>query len=257
MAAPDVGYSDENTALNSSKNKSNSTVKQRYGTTASSFDSVEGLTPSGYEVNPCQLSMICCWMTVGIIPHLAALIVGFEHADITCNDYDNYGWIHPRGYLKTTGIMGIIVSIIGTLAIYYFMSYNEAPLEMIVNGKLLEFQHPSHPYPEENEENDNGNEDNMNVRKHKYSMVINKLVAYSIIIASFIWDIIGWSLVSKLNYNGCSDELVTQTILAWTILNMLLLICALSSRFVKRSKQINDSEADFGDQEEGSIDHKV
>lgn len=251
MAAPDVDYSDENTALKSSKNKK-SDGNQRYGTAATSFDSVnsaEGLTPSGYEVNWCQLPMILSWLTLGIIPHLAALIVGFERDDIKCNDYNNYGWIHPRAYLKITGIVGIIISIIGTLIIYYWISYNHEPLEMIVNGKLFEFQHPMHP------QNGNGNG---NIRKHKYNMILNKLMAYSIIIASFIWDIIGWSLVSKLNYNGCSDELVTQTILAWTIINMLLLICALSSRFVKRSKQlITDSEADFHDQEEGSVDQII
>ncbi len=85
--------------------------------------------------------------------------------------------------------------------------------------------------------------------------IIIKLLAMLLILVSFIWCIVGWSIVSKLNYNECSDELVTQTILAWTIINMLLLICALSSRFVKRSKII-DSEAEFDDQEEGSVDHQ-
>ena len=257
MAAPDVACSDnENTALNSA-NRSEENLKSNgkkqksssmYGA-ASSFDSVEGLTPSGYEVNMCQLPMLCCWLTVGGIPNLAALIVGFENRDLKCNEYyNNYGWIHPRAYLKITGIIGIIISIFGTWYVYYLIKYHPEILEIIVNGKIFQFEHPMHPYPK------NGGE-KFNIYKCK--MVLNKVVAMSLILVSFIWDIVGWFIVSKLNLNGCSDELITQTILAWTIINMLLLICALSSRFVKRSKSlIIDSEADIGDQEEGSVDHK-
>ena len=240
-----MATSDENTALNSAKNKSQS-IQDRiqrnssYGTTvttttASSFDSVEGLTPSGYEINPCQLSMVGCWLTLGIIPNLAALIVGFEHDDILCNNnFNNYGFIHPHAYLKITGIIGILISILTTCGILYLMRYNPEIMEIIVNGKICEFNHPIIP----------------NIRNNKL-IILNKLFAMSLILVSFIWCIIGWFIVSKLNLNGCSNELVTQTILAWTIIQLLLLICALSSRLVKRSKIIDQNEADFD--EEGSV----
>ncbi len=137
--ADSSAYSDENTALKSNKNnaKRNST----YGSgIASSFDSIEGLTPHGYEVNPCQLAMLGCWLTIGIVPNLAALIVGFEHDDILCNKYNNYGWIHPRAYLKLTGLIGIIISILGTVGVYYLMIYHPEIMEIIVNGKIFQFQ---------------------------------------------------------------------------------------------------------------------
>jgi len=193
--------------------------------------------------------MLGCWLTVGIIPHLAALIVGFDRVDIACNDFADYGLIHPRAYLKLTGVVGIFACIACTVGTLYLMRNYPEIMETIINGRLFEFNHPSYGHLEHLEYDEQAT-----VLTPKRLLICNKIFAICLIAASFVWCVIGWDIVSKLNMNGCGNDEVTHTILAWTIIQMLLLLCALSSRLVKRGK-VMDSEANI-DQEEGSVDHK-
>mmetsp|Transcript_5282 Transcript_5282/g.8692 ORF Transcript_5282/g.8692 Transcript_5282/m.8692 type:complete len:257 (+) Transcript_5282:17-787(+) len=256
-----MAANDERTALKSNVKSADysyasSHPKQARGSSfgalkSSSFDSVEGLTPTGYEVNPIQLLMIGCWLIVGILPNLSALIVGFERDDITCNNYTNYGLLHPRTYLKITGTVGLLVCIACTVGFFCLYTRFSEVIETIVNGRIFEFTHPNYLHEAFASYN----------AISKQLLICSKIFVMVLIVAAFAWCVVGWHIVTKLNQNNhCSHELVTQTILAWTILQMLLLICALSSRLVKRSHMIySEADIDVQGQEEGSVhhDHKV
>eukprot|EP01083_Nonionella_stella_P173962 601747_1 len=209
---------DENTVL-----KNEQQIHSRFDYGASSHSSIEGLTPSGYEINLCQLCMLGCWLVIGLIPYLAVLIVGFEDVDISCNDKNNYGLIHPRAYLMITGLIGIVVSVVCTFTVSYIYYHNPFTMEMVVNGKLSEL-------PTRN-------------------ILILKIIGLALIAVSFVWCIIGWFLVGRLNANGCDHVLITQTILGWTIVESILLICAISIPLFRNRQKVHTHDHDSEDKE--------
>eukprot|EP01084_Bolivina_argentea_P149123 260573_1 len=216
--------------MRSSETNENTSLKHNNNQRYDSIEHSEGLTPDGtsaYEiVNPAQLFMLACWATLGIIPNIAALIVGFERDDLECNRMNDYGFIHPSAYLKLTGIVGIFTCLIFTFGLLHWMRHDDdKTMERIINGKLFEF-------PNKN-------------------IICKKIIVMILILISFIWCIIGWIIVSKLNFNGCSNELITQTILGWTIVQIILMTCAISSRLVRRRKVTDSLE---NQNEEGTVD---
>lgn len=197
----------------------------------SDTEEIEGLspeihTPSGYEINVVQLGMLSCWICCSIIPNFAALVVGFEHRDMRCDSMTDYGLLHPRTYLQITGVVGSIVSIGGTFGLYCGLKLRPEPFEQLVNGKLCQCD--------------------------TRSVIIHKIIAAVLLCASFIWCTVGWIMVSILHSNGCHGQLVGQTILAWTIVQIVLLICAVSSRLCHKETLIPNAPQ-VRDEEEGSI----
>ena len=194
-------------------------------------EEIEGLspevhTPSGYEINVVQLAMLSCWICCSIIPNFAALVVGFENRDNLCNDMTDYGFLHPRTYLKITGIVGCLASIGGTLGVYCGLKLTPEPLEQLINGKLCQCDNRM--------------------------AIIHKIIAAMFVVVSFIWCVVGWIIVSIFDWNGCKGQLLGETILGWTIVQVVLLMCALSSRICKKEKLISNAPP-VKDEEEGSV----
>ena len=188
-----------------------------------SIASVEGLTPSGLFINVVQWFLIGLWLTGSFLPHLAALIVGFENADIGC---DRFGFIHPLSYLRITGVAGIFTSTLLTVGVYYNYMHNPLTMELSVNGRMLEFP-------------------NKNV-------IFVKLIALTMSLGSSIWCIVGWIIVHDLNMNKCGNDLVEQTILGWTISQIMCMTCAILSRYARERPKLKiHIQAD----QEGSVQH--
>lgn len=62
------------------------------------------------------------------------------------------------------------------------------------------------------------------------------MLAGTLIGASCMWCVVGWVLVSTLSANGCHDDLVGETILGWTIVQIFFMMCAVCSRLVRLDK---------------------
>ena len=157
------------------------------------------------DVNHVQFCMLICWLFFGIVPDIAALSAGFDDSDIDCNHYKNAYLIRPKAYLKVSGLIGIFISIFGTLGFLYLLKYTEL-IESLINGKLSNISNTP--------------------------LIIAKFVLFTIFLFLFIWFIIGWTVHSQMSqFNGCLDTTLAQTIIAWTVIQLILLICAISSRF--------------------------